>query len=32
MFGALSYACDPVIIPHTVLEEACVTRVPVTIG
>jgi predicted ArsR family transcriptional regulator len=31
MFGALSYDCNPVIIPHTVLDEECVTRVPVTI-
>ena len=32
MFGALSYDCNPVIIPHTVLEDDCVTRVPVEIG
>lgn len=32
MFGALSYSCNPVIIPHKVLDEECVTRVPVTIG
>jgi predicted ArsR family transcriptional regulator len=32
MFGALSYACNPVIIPHTDLEHDCVTRVPVSIG
>ena len=32
MFGALSFDCNPVIIPHTVLEDDCVTRVPVTIS
>ncbi len=32
MFGALSYTCNPVIIPHKVLEDDCVTRVPVSIG
>jgi predicted ArsR family transcriptional regulator len=32
MFGALSYSCNPVIIPHKVLEDDCVTRVPVSIG
>ncbi len=32
MFGALSYACDPVIIPHTALEDDCITEVPVTIS
>jgi predicted ArsR family transcriptional regulator len=31
MFGALSYECNPVIIPHTALDEDCVTQVPVTI-
>lgn len=31
MFGALSYPCNPVIIPHKVLEDECVTQVPVTI-
>ncbi len=31
MFGALSYSCNPVIIPHTALDEDCVTRVPLTI-
>jgi predicted ArsR family transcriptional regulator len=31
MFGALSYDCDPVIIPHTDLDHDCVTRVPVSI-
>ena len=32
MFGALSYDCNPVIIPHTDLEDDCVTQVPVEIG
>jgi predicted ArsR family transcriptional regulator len=32
MFGALSYSCDPVIIPHKVLDEDCVTKVPVRIS
>jgi predicted ArsR family transcriptional regulator len=32
MFGALSYHCDPVVIPHTALGDDCVTQVPVTIG
>jgi predicted ArsR family transcriptional regulator len=32
MFGALSYSCNPVIIPHKALDEECVTRVPVEIG
>ena len=32
MFGALSYTCNPVIIPHKVLEDECVTQVPVSIG
>jgi predicted ArsR family transcriptional regulator len=32
MFGALSVPCDPVVIPHTTLEDDCVTRVPVTIS
>jgi predicted ArsR family transcriptional regulator len=32
MFGAMSYACNPVVIPHKALEDDCVTRVPVTIG
>jgi hypothetical protein len=32
MFGALSYDCSPVIIPHTDLDHDCVTRVPVSIG
>ncbi len=32
MFGAMSYPCNPVVIPHKALEDDCVTRVPVTIG
>jgi len=32
LFGALSFACDPVVIPHTALDDDCVTRVPVSIG
>ncbi len=32
MFGGLSYACSPVVTPHKVLDEDCVTSVPVTIG
>lgn len=32
MFGALSFPCDPVVIPHTALDDECVTRIPVTIG
>lgn len=32
MFGALSFPCDAVIIPHTSLEDECVTEVPVTIS
>ncbi len=32
LFGGLSYSCDPVVIPHKVLEDDCVTEVPVTIG
>jgi len=31
MFGALSFDCDPVVIPHKALEDDCVTRVPVSI-
>ncbi len=32
LFGAMSYPCDPVVIPHKVLEENCVTKVPVSIS
>src|SRR3990172_5808628 len=31
MFGAMSYPCNPVVIPHQALEDDCVTRVPVEI-
>lgn len=31
MFGGLSYACTPVVIPHKALDDDCVTRVPLTI-
>ncbi len=31
MFGALSFECNPVIIPHTRLDENCVTKIPVEI-
>ena len=31
MFGALSFDCNPVVIPHTVLGDDCVTKVPVDI-
>jgi len=32
LFGALSFPCDPVVIPHQKLDEDCVTQVPVSIG
>lgn len=32
LFGALSFECDPVVIPHKALDDACVTQVPVHIG
>ena len=32
MFGALSFNCNPVVIPHTDLDDDCVTRVPITIA
>lgn len=32
LMGALDVDCRPVVIPHSRLEEDCVTRVPVTIG
>ncbi|HUF16265.1 MAG TPA: helix-turn-helix domain-containing protein [Acidimicrobiia bacterium] len=32
LFGALSVPCNPVVFPHKVLEDDCVTQVPVTIG
>jgi len=32
LFGALSFKCDPVVIPHKALTDACVTRVPISIS
>jgi predicted ArsR family transcriptional regulator len=32
LFGALSFPCNPVVIPHADPAEACVTKVPVEIG
>lgn len=32
LFGALAVPCNPVVIPHTGLDDDCVTQVPVTIG
>lgn len=32
LFGALSFECNPVVIPHTVLDDECVTQVPINIG
>lgn len=32
LFGALSFDCNPVVIPHKELAEECVTQVPVNIG
>lgn len=32
LFGALSVPCNPVVFPHQVLDDECVTQVPVTIG
>lgn len=31
LFGALSVPCEPVLIPHTRLQDDCVTKVPVTL-
>jgi predicted ArsR family transcriptional regulator len=31
IMGALLQECLPVVIPHTMLDQECVTRVPVTI-
>ncbi len=31
MFGALSFDCNPVVIPHTVLDDDCITLIPVDI-
>lgn len=32
LFGALSFPCDPVVIPHKRLDQDCVTQVPLKIG
>jgi predicted ArsR family transcriptional regulator len=32
LFGALSVPCNPVVFPHTDLNDECVTQVRVTIG
>ena len=32
LFGALSFQCEPVVIPHKTLEDDCITRVPVAIS
>ncbi len=32
LFGALSYPCDPVVIPHQRLDDDCITKVPVKIA
>lgn len=32
LFGAMSYPCNPVVIPHTQLADDCVTQVPVNIN
>jgi predicted ArsR family transcriptional regulator len=32
LFGALSVPCNPVVIPHSELDDNCVIQVPVTIG
>jgi predicted ArsR family transcriptional regulator len=32
LFGALSVPCNPVVFPHTALDDECVTQVPVYIG
>jgi predicted ArsR family transcriptional regulator len=31
LFSALSFRCEPVVIPHKALEDDCVTQVPVSI-
>lgn len=31
LFGALSFPCDPVVIPHKRLDQDCVTQVPVQV-
>jgi predicted ArsR family transcriptional regulator len=32
LFGALSVATNPVVLPHIGIDDECVTKVPVTIG
>ena len=32
LFGALSFECNPVVIPHKALDDDCVTQVPVSIS
>lgn len=32
LFGALSFDCNPVVIPHKQLDDDCVTQVPVSIN
>lgn len=32
LFGAMSYPCDPVVIPHQRLDDDCITKVPVKIA
>jgi predicted ArsR family transcriptional regulator len=32
IMGVLRHACSPVVIPHSELDQDCVTQVPVTIG
>ena len=32
LFGALSFQCEPVVIPHKTLRDDCITQVPVTIA
>ena len=32
LFGAMSFDCNPVVIPHKVLDDDCVTRVPIAIA
>lgn len=32
LFGALSVPCKPVLIPHTDIEDDCITKVPVTLS
>lgn len=32
LFGALSVPCEPVLIPHSRLDDDCITKVPVSLG